>query len=146
REQLKTVQYWPEIARDSQGRPIVSADLAIIINLPRREGGGEANVTLRGLTPMGMQLRPQVKLVNGRWFTPGNREAVASVKMAKRFANCDLGQKFKTGGTELTVVGWFDGGDTAFDSEMWMDADEARSAFDRESYSSLLVRVADTNA
>ena len=145
REQLKIMQYWPEIARDAQGRPIISADLSIIINLPRREGG-EANVTVRGVTPMGMELRPQVKLVNGRWFTPGKRETVASVKIAKRFANCDIGQKFKTGGTELTVVGWFDGGDSAFDSEIWMDADEARSVFDRESYSSLLARVADTNA
>ena len=144
-EQLRVVQYWPEVARDAQGRPIVSADLAIIINLPRRDGGGEANVTMRGITPMGVQLRPQVKLVNGRWFTPGKREAVVSVKMAKRFSNCDPGQQFKTGGTVLTVVGWFDGGESAFDSEMWMDADEARSCFDRESYSSLLVRTADTN-
>lgn len=146
REQLKVIQYWPEIERNAQDQPIISADLAIIINLPRRDVGGEANVTMRGVTPLGMELRPQVKLVNGRWFTPGKREAVVSIKMAKRFANTDLGQKFKTGATELTVVGWFDGGDSAFDSEMWMDADEARSVFDRENYSSVLVRVGNTNA
>ncbi len=146
REHLKILQYWPEIERDAQGHPIVSADLAIIINLPRREGAGEANVTMRGVTPMGIELRPQVKLVSGRWFTPGKREAVVSAKMAKRFANTDLGQKFKTGPTELTVVGWFEASDSAFDSEMWMDADEARSAFDRESYSSVLARVGSTNA
>jgi putative ABC transport system permease protein len=124
----------------------VSADLAVIISLPRRDAPGEANVTMRGITPQGIQLRPQVKLVAGRWFNPGHREAVASVKMARRFAHCDIGQTFKTGGTELTVVGWFDGGDTAFDSELWMDADEARSVFDRENYSSVLARVANTNA
>ncbi|NOS70901.1 MAG: ABC transporter permease [Verrucomicrobia bacterium] len=146
REHLKILQYWPEIERDAQGHPIVSADLAIIINLPRREGAGEANVTMRGVTPMGIELRPQVKLVNGRWFTPGKREAVVSAKMAKRFANTDPGQKFKTGPTELTVVGWFEASDSAFDSEMWMDADEARSAFDRESYSSVLARVGSTDA
>ena len=146
REQLKVIQYWPEIERDAAGKPIISADLAIIINLPRRDGAGEANVTMRGVTPMGMQLRPQVKLVNGRWFTPGKREAAVSMKMAKRFANTDVGQKFKTGGAELTVVGWFDGGDSAFDSEMWMDADEGRSVFDRENYSSILARVTSTNA
>jgi len=145
REQLKIIQYWPEIERDAQGRPFVSADLAIIINLPRRDGAGEANVSMRGVTPMGMELRPQVTLVRGRWFTPGKREATVSVKMANRFANCDVGQKFRTGGTELTVVGWFDGGDSAFDSEMWMDADEARSVFDRENYSSVLARVGSTN-
>ncbi len=146
REQLNTIQYWPQVERDAQGRPLISGDLVVIMNLPRRDGTGEANVTMRGITPMGVTLRPQVKLMNGRWFTPGQREVVVSQKMAQRFANCDPGQKFKTGGSVLTVVGWFDGGDSAFDSEMWMDADEARSIFDRENYSSLLVRVADTNA
>jgi putative ABC transport system permease protein len=144
-EQFKLIQYLPQVERDAQNKPFISADLAVIINLPRRDGAGEANVTMRGVTPMGVQLRPQVKLVSGRWFTPGKREVVVSQKMAKRFAETDLGQKFKTGGKELTVVGWFDGGDSAFDSEMWMDADDARSIFDRDSYSSLLVRVGDTN-
>jgi putative ABC transport system permease protein len=141
REQFRVIQYWPEIERDARGRPLVSADLAIIISLPRRDGTGEANVTMRGVTPSGVALRPQVRLVAGRWFVPGKREAAVSVKMAKRFAGCDLGQKFKTGGAELTVVGWFDGGDSAFDSEMWMDADEARSIFNRQNYSSVLCRV-----
>lgn len=146
REQLKILQFLPQIERDTKGQPVISADLVIIMNLPRRDGAGEANVTMRGVSAMGMELRPQVKLVNGRWFTPGKRETAVSVKMARRFANTDVGQKFKTGGNELTVVGWFDGGDSAFDSEMWMDADEARSIFDRESYSSVLARVADANA
>src|ERR1044071_9561302 len=118
REQLKIIQFWPEVERDAQGKPIISADLAIIINLPRRDNAGEANVTMRGVTPMGMELRPQVKLVSGRWFVPGKREVVVSEKMAKRFADTDIGQKFKTGGHELTVVGWFDGQESAFDSEM----------------------------
>jgi putative ABC transport system permease protein len=118
----------------------------VLVSLPRREGSGSANVTMRGVSPMGMELRPQVTLAEGRWFTPGKREVVASRKMAARFADCDVGQKFKTAGTWLTVVGWFDGGNSAFDSEIWMDADEARSVFDRENYSSALARVADTNA
>ena len=70
----------------------------------------------------------------------------ASARIAQRFANCGVEQKFKTGGHELTVVGWFDGGNTAFDSEIWMDADEARAIFDRQSYSSLLVRVTGDDA
>ncbi len=146
REQLRILQYLPEIARDEQDRPLVSADLVVIMNLPRRNGAGEANVTMRGITPLGRQLRPQVRLVAGRWFEPGKREAVVSVRMAERFANTDLGQRFKTGGHELTVVGWFEGGDSAFDSEMWMDADEARSIFNRQNYSSVLVRAAGPEA
>jgi len=146
REQFKMIQYLPQIARDAKGNPLISADIVVIINLPRRDGSGEANVTMRGVTPMGMALRPQVKLVRGRWFVPGKREAVVSMKMAKRFADTDVGQKFRTGGKDLTVVGWFDGNDSAFDSEMWMDADEARSIFDRDNYCSLLARLANTNA
>lgn len=145
RDQFKVIEYLPQIARDAQGKPIISADLVVIINLPRRDGAGEANVTMRGVTPMGKELRPQVKLAQGRWFTPGNREVVVSLKMAQRFADTGLGEKFRTGGNDLTVVGWFDGGDSAFDSEIWMDADEARSVFDRENYSSLLARLANTN-
>ena len=53
REQLNTIQYWPQVERDAQGRPLVSGDLVVIMNLPRRDGTGEANVTMRGITPMG---------------------------------------------------------------------------------------------
>src|SRR5256885_3780174 len=73
REQFRLIPYLPEIARDTQGRPLVSADVVVLIALPRRTGQGEANVLLRGISPVGMDLRPQVKLIEGRWFTPGKR-------------------------------------------------------------------------
>jgi putative ABC transport system permease protein len=143
REQFRLLPYLPEIARDAQGRPLVSADVIVLISLPRRDGNSEANVVMRGISPIGMELRPQVKLVQGRWFTPGKREIAVSSRMAGRFANFEIGQSFRTSGKELTVVGWFDGGGSAFDSEIWMDTDEARSIFDRENYSSVLMRLAD---
>jgi putative ABC transport system permease protein len=139
--QLQTVRYWPQIAHDEQGVPILSADVITLISQPRIDGRGEANVSVRGLTPAGRQLRPQVKLISGRWFMPGQREVTVSGKMARRFAGFQVGDTFRTAGNTLTVVGEFDGGNSAFDSEVWMDADEARSLFDRENYSSLLVRV-----
>ena len=141
RSQFQLIPYLPGIARDAQGRPLVSADVVVLINLPRRNNQGEANVMLRGVSPVGTELRPQVALVAGRWFVPGKREVVVSARLAKRFANFDLGGKFKTGGKELTVVGMMEGANSAFDSEIWMDADESRSIFDRENYSSVLVRV-----
>jgi putative ABC transport system permease protein len=143
REQFRLIPYMPEVARDAQDHPLVSADVLVLISLPRRKDAGEANVLLRGITPIGMELRPQVKLVDGRWFTPGKREVVVSRRLAARFANFDIGNAFKTGGKELSVVGWMEGGGSAFDSEIWMDADQARSVFDRENYSSVLVRIAD---
>ena len=143
REQFRLIPYMPEIARDAGDRPLVSADVIVLIALPRRDQGGEANVLLRGISSVGMELRPQVQLVAGRWFTPGKREMVVSSRLARRFANFDLGGVIKTSGAELTVVGWTDGGGSAFDSEIWMDADEARSIFNRDNYSSVLVRLAD---
>lgn len=140
-DQVRTIQFLDGVARDPGGKPLISADVLILINLPRREDKGEANIIVRGVSPNGKELRPQVQLTEGRWFRPGLREAVISKRLAARFANTDVGEKFKTGVHEMTVVGHFDAGNTAFDSEIWMDGDEARSVFDRENYSSLLVKT-----
>jgi putative ABC transport system permease protein len=140
REAVRALQYLDGIARDDRDEPLLSADVHVLVSLPRRDGSGEANVLLRGVTPRGRLLRPQVSLVSGRWFDPGRREVVVSARLARRFANFDLGQSFKTGSATLKVVGWLDGADSAFDSECWLDADECRSLFDRDMYSSLLIR------
>lgn len=151
REQLKSLQYFQEIQRNEKDQPMISADVLVLINLPRRAtNGGEANVLLRGISPVGTDLRPQVKLINAvakngavtesRWFTPGKREIVVSQRLAARFANFNIGDRFKTGPEWFTVVGWFDGAKSAFDSECWMDVDECRAIFDRHMYSSLLLR------
>lgn len=142
RQQLRLLMYLPQIARDSDGQPLVSADVLVLVSLPRRDGSGEAHVLFRGVSAKGLKLRPQVQLVAGRWFKPGKREVVVSRRLAARFANFELGDRFRTAGQELTVVGWLDGGASAFDSEVWLDADEARSIFDRDHYSSVLVRLA----
>jgi len=141
REQFNIIRYLPGIAVDAAGRPLASADLVIIINLPRRDSSGSANVLIRGVSPAGIELRPQVTLLSGRWFQPGNREVVVSSRLSQRFAGLEIGQRFRTGSVELTVVGVFDGARTAFDSEVWLDADEARECFDREDYSSILLRT-----
>lgn len=146
RQQLRLLMYLPQIARDTDGQPLVSADVIVLVSLPRRDGSGEAHVLFRGVSPKGLQLRPQVELVAGRWFEPGKREVVVSRRLATRFAHFELGDRFRTAGQDLTVVGWLDGGSSAFDSEVWLDADEARSIFDRDHYSSVLVRLASPTA
>jgi putative ABC transport system permease protein len=146
REQLSLFNYFPQIARGENGRPLLSADVVVLLSLPRRDGSGEANVLVRGISPTGRDLRPQVSLTQGRWFVPGKREVVVSGRLVPRFANFDIGSKFKTSGKELTVVGIMDGHATAFDSEIWMDADESRSIFDREKYSSVVARMTDDAA
>jgi len=147
REQEKIIRYQAEIARDAADRPLVSADTIVIINLPR--GGdlpGEANVLLRGISANGLTLRPQVRLVDGRWFEPGKREIVVSRRLAARFARMRTGDVIKVGLRELTIVGHFDAGGSAFDSEAWMPVDDVATMFNREFFSSLLVRPVDAAA
>ena len=157
REQLKSLQYFEEIRRNEKGQPMISADVLVLINLPRRlPNEGEANVLLRGISVTGAELRPQVQLVSGldrngtnvqsRWFVPGKREVVVSKRLAARFANFNIGDRFKSGPEWFTVVGWLDGNQSAFDSECWMDVDECRAIFDRDMYSSLLLRPVDDAA
>jgi len=144
-EQYRLTQYLPGVAKTAEGKPLATADVLVLISLPRKDLSGEANVLVRGVGPMGMELRPQVTLVSGRWFVSGKREVVVARKLASRFANMQLGETFKSAGNELKIVGWFDGQRSAYDSEVWMDADETRSIFDRDFYSSIIVRVDDTN-
>ena len=143
-EQYRLIQYLPGVAQEN-GKPLATADVLILINLPRKDLSGEANLLVRGIGRMGGELRPQVQLTKGRWFTPGKRELIVAERLATRFAKMEVGESFKTAGNDLQVVGWFAGSKTAFDSEIWMDADEARSIFDRDFYSSVLVRVDSTN-
>ena len=140
-EQFKILEFLPEVAKGEKGNTLISADTLVLISLPRRGDNGEANVLVRGVTKAGLELRTQLTLTTGRWFISGRREVVVPARLAARFANLDIGSTFKTGGKALTVVGWTDGGRSAFDSEIWMDADEARSIFDRESYSSVVLRA-----
>lgn len=146
-EQYRAIRYFEEIAQTPAQEPMISAELVMIVSVPRRTGTGEANALLRGITARGQELRPQVTLVAGRWFQRGLREVAVSRKLAQRFAGFEIGGSFKAGPDRLKVVGHFDGAGSAFDSEAWMDADEARAIFDRgEMYSSLLVRPRDARA
>src|ERR1700687_1763508 len=85
---LKTL---PGVAKDSHGDPLVSGEVTVVIVLPRRDGSGGVNVTVRGMMQDGLELRPAVKLAQGRWFAPGQREIVVSNSIHKRFQHADVG-------------------------------------------------------
>jgi len=143
RADVQRVRYLEGIARDEAGNPLVSAEIILLIYLDRIDGSGGANVLIRGMRAAGLSLRPQVRMVEGRMLQPGLRECVVSRKIADRFANCRVGQQFQSGATSWTVVGIFEAGKTAYESEIWMDADEARDVFNRDFYGSVLLRAAD---
>ncbi len=146
-DDLRSIQYAEEIARDEAGKPLISADTLVAAYLQRAAGSeGGANVIFRGVSPNGPSLRPQVTLVAGRWFSPGKREVTVSARLARRFTGMNPGDEIRLGTRTLTVVGHFDAGGSAFDSETWMDSDEARAIFNRANYASLLIRPVDAAA
>lgn len=143
RDALPIMKDLPGVAHDAQGQPMVSGEDLLVIVLPRTDGTGDANVTVRFMTPMGLEMRPEVKLAAGRWFTPGQREIVVSSSVQKRFAQANLGDQMWIGKGSWTVVGIFDSGGSAHDSEIWGDINQLAADFDRTTYNSVLIRATD---
>jgi putative ABC transport system permease protein len=143
RAQAGVVESLPEIALGADGRPMVSKEPVVLINLPKRSNGKAANVVIRGVTPAGLTLRPQVKLVEGRMFRSGTAEVIAGRSIADGFQGAGLGETLRFASRDWTIVGIFDAGHTAFDSEIWGDAEQMLQGFRRNGYSSLLFRLND---
>jgi putative ABC transport system permease protein len=139
-----TLKTLPGIAKDSHGEPMVSGEWVVVIVLPRKDGTGEVNVTVRGMMPDGLELRPKVKIVEGRWFTPGQREVVVSRSIQKRFSHANVGDTLAFGKGPWTVVGVFDAGGSAYESEIWGDVNQMASDFDRQGgFASAYLRATD---
>lgn len=134
----------PEIAPGADGKPLITREVDLIINLNKR--GNHAalgNVTVRGTSPQGLELRPAVKIIQGRMFTFGSHELIVGKNIADRFEGVAMGADVPFGGDHWTVVGYFDAGGSGFDSEIWADADQVMQAFHRPVYSSLTFRLKD---
>jgi putative ABC transport system permease protein len=143
RDALPIMKDLPGVAHDRQGQPMVSGEDLLVIVLPRNDGSGETNVTVRFMTPMGMEMRPEVKLASGQWFTPGQREIVVSNSIHKRFAQANIGDSMWIGKGPWKVVGIFDSAGSAHDSEIWGDINQLAADFDRVTYNSALIRATD---
>jgi putative ABC transport system permease protein len=131
----------PGIATGADGKPLASAELMVIAELVRKDDvRNGANVTLRGVEPTAFALRPQLKIVGGRNFTPGLRELIAGRGVLQQFQGAAIGDTVRMRGSEWKVVGTFASGD-AHDSEMWTDVNVARSTFGRNGSSSVLAAL-----
>jgi putative ABC transport system permease protein len=134
----------PGIAKDSRGQPMASGEWVVVIVLPRRDGTGEVNVTVRGMMPDGLEMRPSAKLIAGRWFQTGQREVVVSKSIRDRFSHANIGDTMEFGKGKWTVVGIFDAGGSAYESEIWGDVNQMASDFDRQGgYASAYLRATD---
>jgi len=144
RRQAGVVESLPDIAVGQNGNKLISKEPVVLISLGKRDTGKPANVVIRGVTPTGIALRPQVKLVEGRLFRPGTAEVIAGRAIAGGFRGAGIGETLRFASRDWTVVGVFDAGRSGFDSEIWGDAEQMLQAFRRLGFSSLLFRLADS--
>ena len=145
RRQAAIVESLPGIATGADGRRLVSKEPVVLISLPKRESGKPSNVVIRGVTPEGYALRPQVRIVDGRLPRSGTAEVIAGRSVANGFRGAGRDETVRFASRDWTVVGVFDAGRTGFDSEIWGDAEQMLQAFRRTSFSALIFKLADAD-
>jgi putative ABC transport system permease protein len=147
RTQYQDLKFKAGIARDRAGQPLASLEMVTVINLSSVDAPEGMNITLRGLTPEGLEMRDELKLETGRWFQSGRREVVVGKSIANRFPGARLGQRLRFGRGEWDVVGVMSAGKTAANSEVFADLNQVSADFQRtEVLSSALVRAVDAVA
>lgn len=141
-DQAGVLETLPDIARNDDGQPMLSKECLVLISLIKKSTGGPSNITIRGTREMGVALRPQVKLTAGRMFRPGSNEIIVGASLARDFEGVALGQTLRFARRDWLVVGQFEAGKTAFNSEVWGDAEQMMQSFRRTIYSSMVFRLA----
>ncbi len=132
----------PGILRDAQG-PVASPELFVIVGHPTKKDASDANVPLRGVSQAVLKVRPSVRIVEGRMFTPGTNEIVVGRAASQQFAGLTIGSTQHWGQNSWQVVGIFDANGSVAESEIWCDAKVLQPAYRRgNSYQSVYVRLA----
>jgi putative ABC transport system permease protein len=136
----------PGIARDGQ-RTVASAELFVVVDLPKRSTGTDANVPLRGIEPSALQVRDEVKIVEGRPLQFGTNEVIVGRAASKLFSGLDLGAEVRSGQNTWKVVGIFEAGGSVAETEMWCDARTLQGAYRRgNSFQSVLIKMTSPQA
>lgn len=146
REQAQTIMEAEAVQRDEGGRPLASAEAVVIVNLPTRADGSDANVTLRGVGPQGLALRPEITLVEGRLFESAVREVIVGRAALAQFEGLSLGGQVDFRDSAWTVVGIFESGGDARESELIADAETVLSAYRRNGFQSVTARLVEPAA
>jgi len=141
RDAAGVVETLPQLARSADGGTLASREVVVLDSLSKHGSLQRTNVPVRGISPLGLQLRSQVHLVEGRMFRPGASEVIVGNSVSHDFAGVGVGQALNFAQRQWLVVGRFDAQRTAFDSEIWGDCDQLLQAFRRTVYSSMLVRL-----
>lgn len=140
-EEARLVSEAPGIEKGAEGA-YASPELFVIVGHPLKRSGTDANVPLRGLTPIALKVRPQVKIVEGRMFTPGTNEIIVGRSASRQFVDLNIGTSVRWGESTWQVVGIFDAGGSVAESEIWCDAKVLQPAYRRgNSYQSVYARL-----
>ncbi|MES1198444.1 MAG: ABC transporter permease [Pseudomonadota bacterium] len=140
-DQINLISADPGVARQGD-TPIVSGELYLVVNGLKKSTGTQANMTLRGMSLLGLAVRPQVHITQGRMFTPGTNEMVVGRGLLREFAGFELNKEIRLGSNVWKVVGVFEAPGTVFESELWADSHVVQSLFNRgNSYQIARVRV-----
>jgi putative ABC transport system permease protein len=141
RDETRVIADTPGIARTAKG-PLASAELFVIIDLPKRSTGTDANVPLRGVEAAALQVRDDLKIIQGRMFEWGKNEVIVGRGAAQEFAGLEVGSKMKVGRYEWPVVGIFSANGGVAESEIWSDARVLQDAYNRgDSFQSVSVKL-----
>ena len=117
---IKILQDKPGVARENR-EPLVTSEVVVVAPFPLRSTGTDANVQVRGVSSNVLTVRRNIKVVEGQMFRPGLSELIAGRNATNSYTGLNVGNKVRFGGGEWTVVGIFDAGGSAFDSEVWCD-------------------------
>jgi putative ABC transport system permease protein len=140
-EEARLVTEAPGIERGAEGVH-ASPELFVIIAVPLARSGTDANVPLRGLSPVALNVRPQVRIAEGRMFRPGTSEIVVGRAASQQFSGVSVGSTVRSGKTSWQVVGIFDAEGSVAESELWCDARVLQSAYARgNSFQSVYLRL-----
>jgi putative ABC transport system permease protein len=142
RDQGTIIKQAPGVRNGEDGQPLASAEMVVIAELVRTGEKTGANITVRGVEPRAFELRPQLRIVDGRLFQPGLRELIVGRGVVQQFEGAGIGETLRMRGSVWTVVGVFESGD-ANESELWADVEVAQSTFNRQGYSAVRLALDD---
>lgn len=144
RRMYQDLKFKVGIAKSKSGEPRASLEMVTVVNLARIDSPDGMNVTIRGLTPVGIEMREELRLLGGRWFETGRREVVVGASIAKRFPGAEVGKKIHLGQGEWEVVGVMEAGRGVANSEIFADLNQLSADYNRvEVVSSCLVEAVD---
>jgi ABC-type antimicrobial peptide transport system permease subunit len=144
-ETQKIISTLPLIKKDENGNPLISSEPVVIINLEIRSGG-LSNITVRGVSQTVYKIRPQIKLISGRYFKPDLKELIVGKSILNKFKGTEIGNKIKFAGDQWTIVGVFEAERSGFESEIWGDARQLLNSFNRgASVSTMTLKLDDIN-